>query len=218
MTARPMRQIAGDARSNRVLQALLAWYLLVWAVMAVSPLDRRDWFLENILAMALVAALVATYRRFSFSTLSYGLITVFLTLHTVAAHYTYSEVPAGSWLKEILALERNHFDRVTHFVFGLLMTYPIREVLVRMAHLRGGWSYVLPVSALLALSSLFEVVEAWVAQIVSPELGAAYLGTQGDIWDAQKDMTAALCGAILCMALTAASRRLLPPNVAASTQ
>ncbi|TAJ27358.1 MAG: DUF2238 domain-containing protein [Nitrospirae bacterium] len=201
-----MRQIAGDARSNRVLQALLAWYLLVWAVMAIAPLDRRDWFLENILAMALVALLVATYRRFSFSTLSYGLITVFLTLHTVAAHYTYSEVPAGSWLKEILALERNHFDRVTHFVFGLLMTYPIREVLVRAAHLRGLWSYVLPVSALLALSSLFEIVEAWVAQIVSPELGAAYLGTQGDIWDAQKDMMAALCGAILCMILTAALR------------
>lgn len=213
-----MRQIAGDARSNRVLQAMLAWYLLVWAVMAIAPLDRRDWFLENILAMALVALLVATYRRFSFSTLSYGLITVFLTLHTVAAHYTYSEVPAGSWLKEILALERNHFDRVTHFVFGLLMTYPIREVLVRAAHLRGGWSYVLPVSALLALSSLFEVVEAWVAQIVSPELGAAYLGTQGDIWDAQQDMTAALTGAILCMALTAALHRMIPPKSAASIQ
>lgn len=218
MTASPTRQIAGDFRNNRVLQGLLAWYLLIWAAMAVSPFDRRDWLLENILAVALVALLAATYKTFPFSVLSYGLITIFLTLHTVAAHYTYSEVPAGSWLKEILALERNHFDRIAHFLFGLLMTYPIREVLVRTVHLRGLWSYIFPVCALLALSGLFEVVESWVAQIVSPELGDAYLGTQGDIWDAQKDMTAALCGAILCMALTAAIRKLLPPKVTASIQ
>ncbi len=212
MTASPTRQTAGDFRNNHMLQALLAWYLLIWAAMAVSPFDRRDWFLENILAVALVALLAATYRIFSFSTLSYGLITIFLTLHTVAAHYTYSEVPAGSWLKEFLALERNHFDRLAHFLFGLLMTYPLRELLVRTVPLGGFWGFVLPVAVLLALSGLFEIVESWVAQVVSPELGHAYLGTQGDIWDAQKDMTAALCGAILCMTLTAAVRKLFPPK------
>lgn len=159
-----------------------------------------------------MALLATTHRRFPFSLLSYGLMTVFLTLHTVAAHYTYSEVPAGSWLKELLALERNHFDRVAHFLFGLLMAYPLREFLVRTVPLTGVWSYVLPVAVLLALSGLFEIIESLVAQVVSPELGHAYLGTQGDIWDAQQDMTVALCGAILCMALTAALHRLSRPK------
>jgi len=218
MTAWPTRQPAGDGCHTRLLLAFLGWYLLIWAVMAVAPLDRRDWFLENILALVLVAVLVATHRRFPLSMLSYGLMTIFLTLHTIAAHYTYSEVPAGSWLKELMALERNHFDRVAHFAFGLLMTYPIREVLTRTVPLTGVWSYGLPVAVLLALSGLFEIIEAWVAQVVSPELGHAYLGTQGDIWDAQKDMAWALCGAILCMGLTAAAWKLLPPKEAASVQ
>ncbi|MDE3017588.1 MAG: DUF2238 domain-containing protein [Nitrospirota bacterium] len=208
MTAWPTRQGTGDVRHTRLLAALLGWYLLLWAVMAISPLDRRDWFLENILSVALVAVLAVTYRRFPFSLLSYGLMTVFLTLHTVAAHYTYSEVPAGSLLKDAMALERNHFDRVAHFAFGLLMTYPLREFLVRTVPLTGLWSYVLPAAVLLAMSGLFEIIESWVAQIVSPELGHAYLGTQGDIWDAQQDMTVALCGAILCMAVTAILHRL----------
>lgn len=218
MTAWPTRQGTGDVRHTRLLAALLGWYLLLWAVMAISPLDRRDWFLENILSVALVAVLAATYRRFPFSMLSYGLMTVFLTLHTVAAHYTYSEVPAGSLLKDAMALERNHFDRVAHFAFGLLMTYPLRELLVRTVPLTGLWSYVLPVAVLLALSGLFEIIESWIAQIVSPELGHAYLGTQGDIWDAQQDMTVALCGAILCMVLTAAVRELVSAKSAESVQ
>lgn len=218
MTAWPTRQGTGDVRHTRLLAALLGWYLLLWAVMAISPLDRRDWFLENILSVALVAVLAATYRRFPFSMLSYGLMTVFLTLHTVAAHYTYSEVPAGSLLKDAMALERNHFDRVAHFAFGLLMTYPLRELLVRTVPLTGYWSYVLPVAVLLALSGLFEIIESWIAQIVSPELGHAYLGTQGDIWDAQQDMTVALCGAILCMVLTAAVRELVSAKSAESVQ
>lgn len=218
MTAWPTRQGTGDVRHTRLLAALLGWYLLLWVVMAIAPLDRRDWFLENILSVALVAVLAATYRRFPFSLLSYGLMTVFLTLHTVAAHYTYSEVPAGSLLKDAMAWERNHFDRMAHFAFGLLMTYPLREFLVRTVPLTGVWSYLLPVAVLLALSGLFEIIESWVAQVVSPELGHAYLGTQGDIWDAQQDMTVALCGAILCMALTAASRKVFPPKSAASIQ
>ncbi len=107
-------------------------------------------------------------------------------------------------------MKRHHFDRVVHFTFGLLLTYPIRELLVRKSHVRGYWTYGIPVVTLLALSGFFEIVETGVAQIVSPELGDAYLGTQGDIWDAQKDMTAALSGSILAMALTAvwSARRL----------
>ena len=126
-----------------------------------------------------------------------------MVLHAIGAHYTYAEVPFGFWLKDVLALSRNPFDRLVHFAYGLLLVYPLREVLVRLAGLRGGWSYFLPVSGVLAQSGFFEVVEAMVAMVVSPELGSMYLGTQGDEWDAQKDMAAAFAGAALTMMVTA---------------
>jgi putative membrane protein len=185
---------------------LLAWYVLWWSVLAINPLDRKDWALENALALALVGTLITTHRRFRFSVLSYLLITLFMTLHAVGAHYTYAEVPLGFWLKDILSLSRNPFDRIVHFAFGLLLVYPLKELLIRTGRVSGFWSVYLPISGILAQSGLFELVEGLVAQIVNPELGAAYLGTQGDEWDAQKDMAAALAGA----ALMAMLMRLFP--------
>ena len=182
-----------------LLLGLSAWYGLLWIVLAIAPRDRQDWFLENLLALSTVATLVATYRRFQFSTPSYVLITAFLSLHAVGAHYTYAEVPFGFGLQQAFGLSRNPFDRLVHFAYGLLLAYPLRELLIRLAGVQGLWSYYLPVSGMLAQSGLFEIVEALVAEIVSPELGAAYLGMQGDQWDAQKDMLAAFAGALLCM-------------------
>jgi putative membrane protein len=189
-------------RRNRLVQGLLAWYLLFWVWMAISPVDRGDWLLENLLAITAVAVLVLTARRFQFSDQSYVLITLFLTVHAIGAHYTYAKVPFGFWLQDLLNAGRNPFDRIVHFAYGLLLAYPIREILVRLAGVRGAWSFFLPVSATLAQSGLFELIEAVAASLVSPELGVAYLGTQGDEWDAQKDMAAALTGAIVMMAGT----------------
>ena len=182
-----------------LLLGLSAWYGLLWIVLAIAPRDRQDWFLENLLALSAVATLVATYRRFQFSTPSYVLIIAFLSLHAVGAHYTYAEVPFGFWLQQAFGLSRNPFDRLVHFAYGLFLAYPLRELLIRLAGVQGLWSYYLPVSGMLAQSGLFEIVEALIAEIVSPELGAAYLGMQGDQWDAQKDMLAAFAGALLCM-------------------
>ena len=169
--------------------------------MAISPVDRGDWFLENLLALSTVVLLLTTYRRFRFSTVSYVLITAFLTLHAIGAHYTYAEVPFGFWLQRSFELSRNPFDRLVHFSYGFLLVYPLRELLIRLAGLQGFWSYYLPVSGILAQSGLFELAEAAVVQAVSPELGTAYLGTQGDEWDAQKDMMAALTGAVMMAGL-----------------
>jgi len=189
--------------NNRLHQRLFGAYLLLWIGLAISPVNRHDWLLENLLAFLAVALLIATYRRFPFSNLSYILITVFMTLHAIGAHYTYEQVPLGFLMKDLFHLNRNHFDRAVHFAFGLLLAYPIREVFVRTTHVAGGWTYIIPVVLLLAFNGFFEIIESWVAQIVSPELGDAYLGTQGDIWDAQKDMTAAFTGALLSMGFTA---------------
>lgn len=187
---------------RRLLLGLLLWYGLVWTWLAIEPVNRRDWLLENLLAFTGVALLILTYRRFRFSNISYCLIALFLTLHAIGAHYTYAEVPFGFWLKDAFALSRNPFDRLVHFSFGLLLVYPMRELLMRLAHVRGFWSYYLPASAILAQSGFFEVIEAIVAMVVSPELGMLYLGTQGDEWDAQKDMTAAFTGALVTLSIT----------------
>jgi putative membrane protein len=186
---------------TKLLYGLLIWYGLLWTVLAIAPHNRQDWLLENLLALGAVSTLLITYRRFQFSTLSYVLITAFLTLHAVGAHYTYAEVPFGFWLQQVCGLSRNPFDRLVHFAYGLLLVYPLRELLIRLAGVGHFWAYYLPVSGMLAQSGFFEIVEAVVAQIVSPELGMAYLGTQGDEWDAQKDMSAAFVGAFLTMML-----------------
>jgi putative membrane protein len=120
-----------------------------------------------------------------------------MTLHAIGAHYTYSKVPLGFWMQDWWGLERTHFDRIAHFSFGLLLAYPLRDLFLRRVHVHGFWAYYLPISGILALSGFFEIVESWVALLVRPELGEAYLGTQGDEWDAQKDMTVAVLGAFL---------------------
>jgi putative membrane protein len=199
-------------RDHRLLQTLVGWYALVWIVTAIRPLDRHDWLLENLLVFAMLAILIGTYRAFPLSDLSYLFITAFMTLHAVGAHYTYSEVPLGFWIQNAFGFSRNHFDRIVHFSFGLLMAYPIREVFLRVANTRGFWAYYLPLDVTLAFSALYEIMEMLIATMVAPGTGAAWLGTQGDIWDAQKDMGLAALGALLCMCVTALIRKLRAPR------
>jgi putative membrane protein len=199
-------------KKPRLIQGLSAWYGLLWIGLALSPHDRQDWLLENLLALAAVTVLVVTYRWFHFSSLSYVVITIFLSLHAVGAHYTYAEVPFGFWLQQVFGFSRNPYDRLVHFSYGLLLVLPLREMLVRLAGVTGFWSYYLPVSGMLAQSGLFEIIEAVVAEIVSPDLGAAYLGMQGDPWDAQKDMAAAVIGACTTMLIVAVASRGTTPS------
>lgn len=203
-------QKGAESGNRRLLLGLLLSYGVFWVWLAIDPLNRRDWLLENLLVLTLIPLLILTRRRFEFSLTSYYLIGLFLVLHAFGAHYTYAEVPLGFWLKDLSALSRNPFDRIAHFAYGLLLVYPIRELLVRRAGIAGLWSYALPVCVVLAQSGFFEVLEAIVAMIVSPELGNIYLGTQGDEWDAQHDMAAALAGSVLTMcvllALSSCSR------------
>ena len=172
-------------------------YLILWIALAISPRDRGDWFLENLLIFISGAVLAITYRWFQFSNASYLLILIFLAFHTIGAHYTYAKVPAGFWLQHWLHLSRNHYDRVIHFAFGFLLVYPMTEVLARSARVKEIWAPWLAAAALWALSSFFEIVESVIAMIVRPDLGAAYLGTQGDMWDAQKDMACAFVGSVI---------------------
>ena len=189
-------------RTNRLLQVLISWLILLWTINAIEPVYPRDWLLENLLVFIYGILLVVTYPRFKFSNLSYALFTLFLSLHLIGAHYTYSETPFGFWLQAMFDLERNHYDRIVHFAFGLLIAYPFYEILLRQSGVKSSWSYFLAVTGILAFSGFYELLEGITAMIVSPELGTAYLGTQGDEWDAQKDSFLAFSGAVIAMLVT----------------
>ncbi len=193
--------------NKRLLAGLLVWYVLLSLWTAYAPADRQFWLLASILPGLLVLLLIGTHRFLPLSPASYVLITLFLTLHMIGVRYTYAEVPAGAWLEQALPLGRNQYDRVVHFCFGFLLTYPIEELFRLTVPLRGWLLYYLSVMTVLGLSGLWEIVESWVAQAVHPELGITYLGSQGDVWDAQKDMAAAMYGALLCTALLLLYRR-----------
>jgi len=137
-------------RSNRSLQGYVIWLVIMWIVTAIDPLYPRDWLLENLLVFISGAALLATYSRFRFSNLSYGLFAIFLSLHLVGAHYTYAETPFGFWLQDWFDLQRNHYDRIVHFSFGLLLAYPIREILLRESGVKRAWSYFISINFILA--------------------------------------------------------------------
>ena len=199
-------------RHNRPLQAMVLWLLVLWIITAIEPFNRRDWLLENLLVFVYSGLLVFSYPRFAFSNLSYALFTVFLSLLLSGAHYTYEHAPPGDWLQALFEVQRNHYDRIVHFCFGLLIAYPFREVLLRAAGVRPAWSHFLAVNCVLAFSAFYELLEAAVATLVSPELGAAYLGTQGDSWDAQKDAFLAFSGALLAMILSGFRTRSGPRN------
>lgn len=188
-------------RDNRILQVMILWLVAIWIVTAINPLYPRDWLLENLLVFLAAAILIPGYRWFRFSNRSYFLLTVFLTLHLVGAHYTYAETPLGFWLQDWLGWQRNHYDRIVHFSFGLLLALPIREYLMRRTGVTPGWAYSLAVVCVMALSAVYEIVEMFAAILVSPELGAAYLGLQGDEWDAQKDSALASGGALFVVVL-----------------
>lgn len=192
---------SADFQRNRLLQGLATAYGLWWLALAVAPYDRFDWFLENLLVFGFVGLLAATYRRFPLSNLSYLLIAIFLSLHAVGAHYTYSKAPVGWWMTEFLGWERNHYDRVVHFLFGLLCAYPLRETVMRSCRTTGWRAGLLAFAVVLAFSSAYEMLEWGVAMILSPEEAMAFLGTQGDAFDAQKDSTLAAAGAALSLLL-----------------
>lgn len=186
---------------KRYYLLLLALFLVVWTWAAINPKHPPDWFLENLLVFFFVPIVLLTGRYFRLSAVSYTVITIFMCLHVVGSHYTYAEVPFGYTLQEWFGAERNMYDRVIHFMFGFLIAYPVREIFVRLAKVKGFWGYYLPFDVALSLSALYEIIEWIVAVIVSPDAGTAFLGTQGDEWDAQKDMVAAGMGAFIAMTI-----------------
>lgn len=190
---------------------LLGIFAVYWTALAIKPWFRHDWMLENVLLVPAFAVLIWGWRHRLFSRVSHTLIFLFLCLHELGAHYTYERVPYDDWWRALtgggfnamMGWERNHFDRLLHFLYGLLCAYPFREIFMRVARVKGFWAYFLPLDIMLSTSALFEMIEWAAAEVFGGDLGEAYLGTQGDVWDAQKDMALAALGALIAMVVTA---------------
>ena len=184
---------------------LLALFIAFWLALAIKPLYRQDWLLENVVVFIALPLFVATARNLRFSNLAYTLLFVFLCGHEIGAHYTYSMVPyddafralTGRSLNELLGFQRNHYDRLVHFLYGLLLLPLAAELFEAKAPARGVWVFLMPVLFIESHSAIFELIEWWAATVFGGDLGQAYLGTQGDVWDAQYDMALALLGAAL---------------------
>jgi putative membrane protein len=191
---------------------LLGIFLVFWSWAAWNPVYPHDWLLENYLVFLWVPIIIASGYYFRLSNISYTLITIFMCLHVVGSHYTYAEVPFGETLKVWFDADRNMYDRLVHFSFGLLLFYPIREIFMRLAKTKGFWSYYFPWDLLAALAGIYEIIEWQTAVRVNPEAGLAFLGTQGDVWDAQKDMGLAILGAFISLLLVAIINSYLNKN------
>lgn len=200
---------------TRYPATLLALFSAWWLVLAIAPHYRQDWLLENVLVFAAVPMLVATHRNLRFSDTAYTCLFMFFALHELGAHYTYSLVPYDDWsralfgrtISAITGAERNHFDRVVHFLYGVLITPAAVELFAAKAPPTGVWRFLMPLFFMNSHAVIYESIEWLAAEAFGGELGAAYLGTQGDPFDAQKDMALAFIGTLLVLPFVLRARR-----------
>lgn len=179
---------------SRLPLVLAVTYFVWWAALAVNPVDRAVWWAENIPALLIFGSLVATYRWFRFSNTAYLLMAVWLFLHTFGGHYSFANVPFET-ITKLFGFQRNHFDRVAHFAMGFY-AYPMAELFERKGWSRHWPARLLGLTIIMAIAAGYEIVEWWYAVIAGGDSGVAFLGSQGDVWDAQKDMLGDTLGAL----------------------
>ncbi|BFT75414.1 DUF2238 domain-containing protein [Paenibacillus sp. P36] len=196
----------GMGKKQWPLYVMITVFVVYWVFMAITPTDRMQWLMENILLVSVILVLLFTYKKFPLSQLSYLFIFIFLCFHTYGAHYTYQGTPFDVWLKGAFHTHRSYYDRVVHLLFGLLWAYPVREWLTRAGGMRGFWSYAMPVAVVFGISAFFEIIEMGAAYVAG-QVGQEYVGMQGDVFDSEKDMGLGLIGALISMILLGWNRK-----------
>ncbi|EPI5806475.1 DUF2238 domain-containing protein [Vibrio parahaemolyticus] len=196
-------------KSTSTLLGLTIFYAIVFLFSELEPSSRAVWFAEIIPAIGILIAIWAISIRYQFSNTAYLLMFIWLCLHTIGAKYTFAEVPFD-WFNNLIGSERNNFDRVAHFAIGLY-AYPIAEYLIRNKKFNPTFSCWFALFAIMSLAAGYEIIEWWYAELAGGDEGIAFLGSQGDIWDAQKDMLCDTTGAILSLFLMSAQRRFAKP-------
>jgi putative membrane protein len=194
--------------------ALFAAYVIVFILLGIAPYDRGTWWAENIPIVVLAGALAVLYvRGVRLSNLAYLLASVLLFMHTVGGHYTFERVPFG-WVTRAFGFERNHYDRVAHFAVGFY-AFALAELLITRKLVNRSWiAYLFGIFCIGTVAALYEIIEWIYAALAGGSAGAAFLGSQGDIWDAQKDMLADISGALFAIVILWLRDRLRPRHVA----
>ena len=193
---------------NVWLLAFITAFAAVWINSLVGTTDISNWLLENTLVFIFLLFLIGSYKKYKFSDLSYLLICIYLCLHVYGSKYTYADNPFGFWLQDVFHSSRNHYDRIVHFSFGFLLAYPIREMFLKWLTYPPWVAWLLPIEITLSISAFYELIEWSVADLFFKAQGDSYLGTQGDIWDAQKDIFLAFSGAILATTIVSSVKNL----------
>lgn len=179
--------------------AFLVFGVAGLAVSGYRPLDPFTWVLEIFPAVIGAAVMIATYRRFPLTTLLYALILIHALILMLGGHYTYAQVPLGFWMQDIFGFTRNHYDRIGHFAQGFVPAMIARELFLRHNVVkRGVWLFAVIILCCLGISAIYELIEWWTAEL-SGSAADAFLGTQGDPWDTQKDMWMAGIGAAVAL-------------------
>jgi putative membrane protein len=179
---------------------LLAAVCVAIILSAISPFDWITWWLESVPVLIAIPILLATYQRHPLTPLLYRLIFLHMLILLLGAHYSYARVPLGFWMQDWFDFSRNHYDRIGHLMQGLMPAILAREILLRTGAVhRGGWLFFICVSICLAFSAFYELIEWWTALL--GDVAIEFLGSQGDIWDAQWDMLLALIGSIAALLL-----------------
>ncbi|AUI88186.1 hypothetical protein BS333_17665 [Vibrio azureus] len=197
-------------KSSTTLRLLTLLYTFIFLFSVVEPSSFAVWLAEIIPALAILTIIWVISLRFTFSKTAYILMFIWLCLHTIGAKYTFANVPFD-WFNQLIGSERNNFDRVAHFSIGLY-AYPIAEYLIRQKKLSMTFSTLFALFAIMSLAASYEIIEWWYAALAGGDEGIAFLGSQGDVWDAQKDMLCDTLGAVTALLLLATQRRLVKPS------
>jgi putative membrane protein len=188
--------------SNRFIWLLASIFFIYWVYGWLYCINLEDWIIENLLVVICLSILVATRNWHRFSDVSYLCIFIFVMLHLYGAFYAYTHNNFGAWLKSEFHLWRNPYDRIVHFSFGLLLAYPFRELLINKFRASARLAWLIPIEIAFSFGTIFELIEWGVAASTDKETGESYVATQGDVWDAHKDIALAAVGAAVSMLIT----------------
>ncbi|BAF72409.1 DUF2238 domain-containing protein [Sulfurovum sp. NBC37-1] len=192
-------------RSHKIVYTI---YIVIWTVLAINPKYREDWLLENVLVFIVFPTVIWLDKKYHFTLTSIIFLLIFAGLHSLGAHFTYAEMKYFDLITQFFGFERNNFDRVVHFLFGLLAFRAIFELVAPgITHVKKALFFTFTV--VVTISAFYELLEWLAAIIFHPELGIAFLGTQGDVWDSHKDVTAAIFGALINLAFYRSYAKLL---------
>jgi putative membrane protein len=194
-------------KSNYWLWIFTSIFMVVWINTFLGTTDLNNWLLENTLTFLSLIFLVTSFRKYQFSDTTYLFVCIYLCMHVYGSKYTYAENPLGYYLQDLLHTSRNQYDRIVHFSFGFLLAYPIRELFIQWLKYPKSAAWITPIEITLSIGGIYELIEWAVADIFFTEQGTAYLGTQGDVWDAQKDIFYAFTGALLASTLISLIQR-----------